>query len=613
MYKSTTISISPTPVDKYWARMEQVGIGDEYATLEEVSDILDTAFNIDPCNDEDKSNPEVIPEDDFDKAVSEIVKYPICDANENGDLEVSVKLILSHIKEPYKLNLERCELLSTSVVEEDVTIDIKIDTNEVELPYPLLGKLTSSIPFVGVNGNTAIFSNAHIGNTANLKFHTSYYLLTINVFGNKGERGSGNILCFYHGMVEELDTEVPELDELDNSKCPETKFSLSTDGKATCFKVVNVTEICSCSKQVVNTYQFEEDCPCNKEYKCDPGNDTCRIHVGSKEVTNMVQCIDDSTYTGTGGYTNNVSKISYYQDTCCELPDFALPDCDNEVLDYKGSEEIEHGEDFYKELYGEDTEFIPILPDNGRCGRLEIIQQVSPINCCEGVSPIVFDMGITPYTMSPSSVVHLAITGGVGPYTWIISGHGVSVYGTGSNAAITIGRDLYIQANSDACGWVSIIVNDSCFGASHGIRVSQGAWVEVGSFGWSSDEYPFPMSDVLERCVQGVIVSDVYLGYTEDGYSSRISPDGRYWIGGGTALPANNPIVPGSIGVPFQYGGAYQTFGVPIASGCLDGCAPLDPLVGVFNPIMATGCFENSGGIYSRTPTSPIYIFEWSC
>ena len=111
--------------------------------------------------------------------------------------------------------------------------------------------------------------------------------------------------------------------------------------------------------------------------------------------------------------------------------------------------------------------------------------------------------------------------------------------------------------------------------------------------------------EALEQCQDEVVTSTLYLGVAYDGGESMIS--GKYWLG--SSLPSGI-INPPEVGVKFPYAGQ-PTFGV--AAGCLAGCTITDPIAGVFETILATGCFDSSGYTWSRTLEYSLRMYEWRC
>lgn len=212
-------------------------------------------------------------------------------------------------------------------------------------------------------------------------------------------------------------------------------------------------------------------CQCGGSYQ---GDETSYIpgSCGSPDVTvkEYVGCPLESTV---------LSDPDYYKTVCCEDPSVGLPLCRNWVQPNYGGEEIEYGQDYWREKYkGYEVSFLPIGPLNGQCGTTTEVQSVSRRNCCDDVSTIEPDHDYITDLVTPSSSGTITITGGRAPYTWRILSNGAR-FGNNQRTLVSNSQSVTFYTDSDACGVIMFKVTDGCSTATLSVRVDVGEWYEI--------------------------------------------------------------------------------------------------------------------------------------
>lgn len=609
--------------DPWWVRLEQEDLPDDTATLDDAANLLDTLYNLDACAEEEEPTETVTDPsaDDVDETVEITVDRMACKFDADGNVDVTLRVIRSRQDAPYKLVLSGGTLLTTETITEPYSQTILVENaSSITLDYPVIGDFqaawtgavysTQGVSGLQRTGNTIDFGGDVSSGSIIVSYLTTYDRCTVTINGVNGEAGACTARVFFHGLVDELELEIPEASE-PLASCTSRWTVAPIDYDIECVRIVTVSTRCQCTDKEAASRTYEEivDCP-ESIVRCQGTATECRIVVGSITITEYVECTDDNKVTGRPGMIYSLSTPEYYEDHCCSPPTFSLPDCPEKKISHKGGLPLSGGAASYYNIYGPKLRITPVSPAGGICGNWFIKQKVVYSNCCDGVEPLAWDTSVSPGVMSPNSSATIGVTGGGRyPYEWTLTGRGVQ-FANGSTRIITDGQRVYMAALPLACGWVEVRVSDGCTEVVAGIRITSGAWVFVGDYFSDNLGTAHNVDAMLIGYCGQLLHSDVYLGFSEDGDSSRFSSDGRYWMGGGTALI---PAVPGTVGVKFYYGGSYNTRGVPEGEGCLNGYAPMDPIVGKFNPVLAKSCVSYKGGVYSRVPTSAITIYEWSC
>ncbi len=475
-------------IDPYWIRIEQEST-DETATISDAAALIDALFDIDACAEDTASEIENTgslsltngtPTTDMATAVEETLDLSYCGAEPDGSVEVEIILIRSHLEEPYTLRLDGGAVIYTVQTGGMVTATTEIAT-EVTLQHPVVSGFTCSPTPIKRTGNTLRFAADQVGQTLVATYQSRWDVITIKVDGVDGSPGECKALAFHHGVVDELQLDVPSADEADTSLCPSINWQpVSERNNVTCYKDIVVSQRCKCSETEVGSYTYQQVVPCpDREIKCPGVLTECMHFMGTELVVERVDCADDNQVGGGSLLTHHVSDPDYYRKMCCQEPPGDLPQCPTRRTTYKGELPIQFGEAYWRDLYGQNARFIPVPPPGGICGEWIIRQQVASNNCCDGVPPLVWDSSVSPEVMTPNSAVVIGVTGGGKyPYRWSVSGHGFQ-FANGSRSIETTTSTVRLSALVGACGTALITVTDGCSTTAGVIRSTAGKWVVV--------------------------------------------------------------------------------------------------------------------------------------
>lgn len=471
---SLTISLQSAALgagdDPYWVRIEQEGLGDDTAMVSDAADMLDALYQIEPCTQLPTvpSEAPAVDEAGFAEAVSRTLDFAACSTSPDGSVEVAIRIIRSHLDEPYRLQLQGGTVVGTITISEQITRYQEI-TQRLTLDYPVVGTITASPPFLSRQGNTLLFAEDLAGRVCTATYLTQYDLVTISIAGVDGEPGHCTALVFFHGLVEELDPQPPQTDDIDLSWCPQTVWEVAPD-EVSCYEAVTVHRRCSCSDTEVGTYSYEQEVDCPERVTRCPGTlNQCRHLVGSRSVVERVNCGDADTTAA--------ADRDFYEATCCEVPQVPLPPCQRQVLTYRGGQSIVNGEEHYRSLYGQAVRFVPLTPDGGICGEHTIEQRIMGNNCCDGVPELVVSDELSITVLSPPSNGYMFFSGGQRPVEVVIRGEGFD-FGSGRKKLTTTDSVVRVYARDQACGVAIVEITDGCTSATGTVKSTIGQWVD---------------------------------------------------------------------------------------------------------------------------------------
>ncbi len=516
---TATYSGGAAVVDPWWVALEQLPVTDDVATVEDTAVLLDTLFDIDPCTatetDTDAGQSlSVLDTDAVVEAAATAFDIAICTEDPDGSVEVQVKVIRSHQGEDYRLHVAGGSVLATIVTQEELTLTTTVSSaTSVTLDYPVIDQFSCSwmgdlvtesgtTPTITRTGNTLSWNEAATG-TITATFVTVYDLVTIVVDGIDGEQGAATIRVVFHGLVEDLVAELPSSYEADRSLCPSVVWQGPTSNdEVTCYNLVTVHKLCSCSKEEIDAYTYQQVVSCPEDMRC-PNNETRCMHLlGSKSVNEYVDCGDTDR---SGTFDGKLDDPEFYQKKCCEAPTVPLPSCVSETTSYRGGVAIAEGAAFYKNIYGPKTRIVPVAPSGGICGTHTITQALLGNNCCDGVELLGWDDATSPEVIAPNSQIIIGVTGGGKySYTWMVVGTGFQ-FDNGAKTMTTSDNQVRLWAVAEACGTAEITVTDGCSECAGAIRSTAGVWAGAcyaATFVTLSDPdiggaYPFARSNTI--------------------------------------------------------------------------------------------------------------------
>lgn len=513
MQAALTITYQPpagaTLTDPYWIRIEQVLPAPDRATVGQAASLLDAAFGLEVCEDGGEGeelvnlNEPALDEEQFRAATAEIIDLSYCTDGWDGSLEMSLKIIRSHPDLPYVLRLVGCEQTGPAVPTSGTASLIATTAETLTLEWPVVGDLQCEPAPMDRVGNTLRFAEADQDATLRASWATVYDLVPIRVPAAAFEDDRDlRALAFMHGMVADLELTPEEPEPPDWSICPrDTWEAIPSNDQVTCYEIVSHRFLCSCSGRpamrrtvdyrfgvgIVGSesmdFETEEIVPCPGEFHCVNNETECMHLLGSRTVTEYVECAEDNTPANAGGMVWQASDPNFYLERCCTWPDVPLPDCPYKTRTWRGGATIKNGEQHYRDLYGPATRIVPLSPPGGICGEHIIEQRLMGNNCCDGVDPLEWDESTSATVIEPGDVALVAITGGGKyAYTWTVEGSGFHFGGGVKRVRNHPGREITIFTDETACGAAAIEVTDGCTTTFGEVRCTLGQWVADNSY-----------------------------------------------------------------------------------------------------------------------------------
>lgn len=480
-YASTAVT------DPWWVRFGQDGVSDT-ATVGETADLLDVLYTIDPCDGSESEVSEPVAEDVVD-AVVQTFRLSICDKRYDGSVLVPIKIYRSHPSDDYVLRVSggRVEGESVAIAEEVTQIATVKQASSLTLEYPVVSGFTArwvgdvvgpdgnhvSPPTIKRQGNT-LYWQGQVTGTVRAEFVSTHDRIGILVAGVDGEMGQAVVRAFYHGTCTTFTPEMPDAAESDTSLCPSTTWQVDPDpDNVTCYEIVVQTKRCGCSGIEKESQTFERDvpCPASGPTRCPGVSHTCRHLLGTVPEEVFVECEEDQGYL--------VAEREFYKEQCCEYPSLSLPQCEEKTESYAGDKSIEHGEAFWRGLYGEHTRFVPISPEDG-CGKHITRQVVQPDDCCETAPKMTWNSDSSIDTVHDFDSGFVYVRDGIGPFVWRITGDGYLWFSGSATPAVIVTEERWaaIETGAYPCGKFEIEVTDACGTVVSGEIVSTyGAWV----------------------------------------------------------------------------------------------------------------------------------------
>lgn len=476
--RSLTVTYTPLEsgdAESRWLRIEQEKPEeDETISVAEAAAIIDSLYNIEPCDDgmggggeetdEDKEPEEGVVEE----ALAEMLRRAgVC--HEEEYWTAVIRVYRSHKwPETYEIRSETATVETTEPVRESYRQDVEVSGAVIELDMPYDGGLTGIPAGVQweVRGSTVNLDRP-VNGRLRLRYDTRYERVTLRVPTDSGDTdpqsaigvvGGGDakrqrpelpsaaVAVFWAELAASCELEPPEQDEEVSDDDLRGICSKKDGGGASgnvkpkdCWQTVTHYDRCSCSKKRINEW-----------------------------VTVVpVSCDEPATRESFGGYlecpeeAGEVHNPEYYERHCCRPPSRPLPLCRESYAVYSGGHGIEHGVEHWQNVYGMDVVMIPVLPKDG-CGEVITQWNVPSRNCCDDVEPQAPHPD-NPTTLLPGETVLLRVQGGQNPRTWRASAGFVFVRGEETMTHLDDGQSAeFVRATENACPNASIQVDDGC-------------------------------------------------------------------------------------------------------------------------------------------------------
>lgn len=474
----TFVPISQVLIDeRYWVRLEQ-----EHETRAitpgEVADVIDAVYDFEPCSQEQAGGEEAglneqgqpeppLSKEELKNKLNTVLKLGICE--DLASSIIKLRVIRSHIDEPYRLNLSDGNILNTIRKTEEKTVSLAVDgQREVDLEYPPSKlRLSRNLEYT-LSGSKIVFDEP-VTDIFTANFVTTYDEVEIEVPNDEeGNPGECTALCFYHGLVEERALDIPDPDENEDGLCAAFGLQTSADipREANCYKLLHRVTKCRCSgmEHSRETEEIAVTCP--------EGAPAGRQLEGSETIT--------TGYVDCGEETGDISTSEFYEEKCCVKPNRSLPRCSVVKSVYRGGRGIKGGAQKYKDLYGENTRIIGVGPAEGPCGDLVIEHKLMAKNCCEDVidTPlrVLNDVSIDVLADNSSGIV--VLDGGLDEIEWQVYGQDVWLNQSHTLRRAVGGRVARIYAG-DTCGMIFVTATDGCTVVQHTLRAETGYWQEI--------------------------------------------------------------------------------------------------------------------------------------
>jgi len=516
-HESILINYSDQDIsDDYFINLEQVGF-EEGVTLAEMAELVDEIFELNPCVDtgikEEPEEPEepvevdsptIIDLIEFDSLIQEAFALEICGMNSEGNFIAEIRVIPSVPGGPYELKLDNGKVLSTVVTEENISNHITVESaHELVLFYPVVGEgifewgaSSTSQPEIIRTGNTLSWDGFVTG-SLEVRYPTRYDLVEVMVYGTPDyELGECKAICFYHGLVAELDIQLPEDigDDADRgSYCDPTGSTIKPPPGGP-------------TKPQWVTTRADYKCVCSGEhdhykYSNEPTADD--IAAGKHQFPGVVKDVFGD-YINCGEVDHDINDPEFYEQTCCVPPPFVLPTCVTYYRENRGGHKMDPEEvERYQNIYGkENVNFVAVAPEDGDCGYTKYQQVKHSIDCCEDVLPLEWDPEYSPI-VAPA-LYHFF--GGLGPFNIHVTGEGFSLHPTILTKRSEITDHWFrVYLLDDHCGAGKIKVTDQCVQElPKGIRSPDGVWLDDGYLPAASFEYKCAWGEIsLGYCCSG--------------------------------------------------------------------------------------------------------------
>lgn len=513
-------------LDTYWIRLE-LAETDESLSKSEVAEVIDTLYDIDPCNpeepepDEEKTDELPFDEEEFAQVIQDKLAPNFC-RQADTFYTVQIKVFTSHPEEPYRLQLTNGsiggKIRETGQITETVTLNgdtsatlssPTVSKFSVQMPVGMLTSSNATQIAMEQRGSQLSFSEPVHGSMS-ASYTTEYDLVDINVYNNPdGTPGECLVIAFYHNLTEELSISPPDgLEEewLDREKYCDPIFNSTQDrpdDNITCYENITYQHKCRCSNSIACevTEQVVVPCPPRLKHCASPGSmmsDTveeddhyrCSQFLGNRTVLgDYVSCPEILYNHQTGEVAQNgensvMADADYYEARCCIPPTESLPDCQVMWEKNPGGKPIDPKvEAKYKVEWGSRVEFVGISPEDNNCGTIKTVIMDTARSCCDFVTPIVWDNEFSVEILADNSQGVIRVSGGRLPFTVSVRGSGFYLDRSRTMRDAIVHSGDFLIYTGQACGYCVVTVSDGCSTVVGGIRSTNGKWEAISNPG----------------------------------------------------------------------------------------------------------------------------------
>lgn len=540
------LEVADTVGDDYYIRVEQEKEAAE-ATLGEVAELIDDLFAVSPCvEDEDQPQPEEgetqlqpPPKETFEDFIKKHFAMDLCAMDGECNWLAKLKVIRSHPAEPYTLRLTSGTVQRTTVVEDDIDDLIVVEGQSgVLLDWPvhsggefawngsvLRGEESGPGPEISRDGNALNWDGSVTG-AIRVRYQTIYDLVEIMVPGVVDPEtlepapGECRAICFFHGLVDELDLEEPRVegDDVDRNDYCGGGTGIDWPDRKPQWVTWQVGWKCQCSGKIDHyTYDNEADkwdreisdlldaadALVSKAAKMPGGaeRDAVLAQADAKRAEAEKVAADHNKalrqyifpgivkykfgdYIDCGESTGDIADPVFYEQVCCGPPEMALPKCASRREKNGGGVKLDPDtEQWYRDKYGEALDIVYVLPANGDCGTVTYEQAILPHSCCDEVAEdLHWEENLCVDFIPDNASGVLTVSGGLPVRTWRVLSPGAWLDAARTKKQITTSANaVTVYTDSSACGMIAVAVTDNCVFISREIRAEDGKWVDVTS------------------------------------------------------------------------------------------------------------------------------------
>ena len=479
-----------------WLRLEQLLPEDESLSVAEAAKAIDALFNIEPCDqglggggeavirDADGLPANQPPEERLEEVVRDVLGPDLC--NQTQHWVATVLVLRSHQQPGYTLRSEGAEVLSTELIEKEVTETLEMNgATSKDLSWPYVGGLSAGLSSditAKVLGSTINLSGPV--ERLNLRYRTRYEQLRIRVpleeklkrredeTLQRPELPAAAVIAFWGDLAAACELKPPPTDERSSQDeldrlCRGPVSSWENITPKECWQTLEHYQMCNCSKKRTNVWR--EVVPVT----CPDGADASSYFVSNRSVFDgYVTCPDEE---------DEVNDPEYYEEKCCIKPPKSLPRCRKTYAVWNGGAEIEGGPQRWLDIYGPGTRLIPVAPKDGICGELVIEWAVNVKNCCDDLAPP--EIEGENIVVAPGSQVLIRATNYTSRGKW---------YSDKLNVLEQSADSAIFRAPGDFCGMALVQITDACGRiATRKIRSTAGKWI------------PHPLADICDPALYG--------------------------------------------------------------------------------------------------------------
>lgn len=491
--ETRSLALTYTPLESgdgesRWLRVEQVETGNAHLTVAEAAELIDSLFDLEPCDDGmggggEEADPDKDPDaGKFDSKMAALLREAgLC--NRSGGWKTEVDVFRSH-KQPanYELRGERVTVEATRPMRGSKRQIVEVSGAVIELEWPYDGGLQGIPEGVKwkvrgstvnldrpINGRLVLRYNAwwervtlnitYVGVVEDRKIDDMIRMLAVS--GGASDRALGEnkptaaaVVAFWGDLAAACELEPPEEDpngaDVDvDEVCGEDEDDQEHDWTDTgCWKTIHHYKRCNCSYAKFDEWEEQVPAPCDGA--------SSGAQVGYEEKF--------GGFGGCEGEEDEVHDPEYYKKRCCRYPTKTLPRCRKSYAIYNGGQKIDGGPEHWRNIYGENVVMVPVLPESGVCGERVTEWNVPQKDCCEGVDPLSPDPDNPVAIRTPGQLYGVEVQGGKDEveFRWKTSG-GIKIRQAGGGTEWSA-RQRYISVyfEEGACPSPTVTVSDGC-------------------------------------------------------------------------------------------------------------------------------------------------------